>query len=169
LQAQQTSVKNRDPYLATIPWHWKRPHAGHVRRAILASGSLLPVCRQRESCGPCIPFWRLHRWSDELDRLSEWERRLSHAPAILVTELANRRLKIRLGCRDAVDFYENVYLRGVTVENLSSQERETTLFFHDDFHFHGTSIADTALYDPRLEGIIDYKERRYFLINVLSA
>jgi glucoamylase len=132
----------RDIY---YPYVGKENHAGHAFRfGVFADGQM--------------------SWTDSPD----WERRISYAPATLVTavELLNRRLKIRLGCRDTVDFYENVYLREVTVENLSSRPREIALFFHHDFHVYGTSIADTALYDPRLEAIIHYKGRRYFLADL---
>ena len=132
----------RDIY---YPYVGKENHAGHAFRfGVFADGQM--------------------SWTDSPD----WERRINYAPATLVTavELLNRRLKIRLGCRDTVDFYENVYLREVTVENLSSRPREIALFFHHDFHVYGTSVADTALYDPRLEAIIHYKGRRYFLANL---
>ena len=132
----------RDIY---YPYVGKENHAGHAFRfGVFTDGQV--------------------SWTDS----SDWERRLDYAQATLVTEveLINRRLKVRLGCRDAVDFYENVYLREVTIENLSSRSREITLFFHHDFHLYGTSIADTALYDPRLEAIVHYKGRRYFLANL---
>ena len=132
----------RDIY---YPYVGKENHAGHAFRfGVFTDGQV--------------------SWTDS----SDWERHLDYALATLVTEveLINRRLKVRLGCRDAVDFYENIYLREVTIENLSSRPREITLFFHHDFHLYGTSIADTALYDPRLEAIVHYKGRRYFLANL---
>ena len=132
----------RDIY---YPYVGKENHAGHAFRfGVFTDGQL--------------------SWIDSPD----WIRSLSYASDALVTEveLVNHRLKIRLNCRDAVDFYENLYLREVIVENLSSRSREITLFFHHDFHLYGTSIGDTALYDPRLEAIIHYKGRRYFLANV---
>lgn len=135
----------RDIY---YPYVGKENHAGHTFRfGIFTDGQL--------------------SWTDS----SDWERGLAYVPDTLVTavELVNRRLKVRLECRDAVDFYENVYLREITVENLSSRPREIISFFHHDFHLYGTSIADTALYDPRLEAIVHYKGRRYFLANLQAA
>lgn len=132
----------RDIY---YPYVGKENHAGHTFRfGVFADGHL--------------------NWIDSPD----WERRLSYAPDTLVTavELVNRRLKVRLECRDAVDLHENVYLREITVQNLSSRQREMVLFLHHDFHVYGTSIADTALYDPRVEAIVHYKGRRYFLANL---
>ncbi len=132
----------RDIY---YPYVGKENHAGHTFRfGVFTDGQL--------------------SWTDSPD----WERRLSYAADTLVTavELLNRRLKVRLECRDAVDLYENVYLREISVHNFSSRGREIILFFHHDFHVYGTSIADTALYDPRVEAIIHYKGRRYFVANL---
>jgi glucoamylase len=132
----------RDIY---YPYVGKENHAGHTFRfGVFTDGHL--------------------SWIDS----SDWERRLTYAPDTLVTavELVNRQLKVRLDCRDAVDFYENVYLREIRVHNLSSRQREIVLFFHHDFHLYGTSIADTALYDPRVKAIVHYKGRRYFLANL---
>ena len=132
----------RDIY---YPYVGKENHAGHTFRfGVFADGHL--------------------SWIDS----SDWKRRLSYAPDTLITmvELVNDRFNLRLECRDAVDFYENVYVREITVYNLSSLQRRIVLFFHHDFHLYGTSIADTALYDPRLEAIVHYKGRRYFLANL---
>lgn len=132
----------RDIY---YPYVGMENHAGHAFRfGVFSDGQL--------------------SWTDS----SDWKRRLSYAPDTLITavELINRRLKVHLECRDAVDFYENVYLREITVRNLSDRQREIILFLHHDFHLYGTSIADTALYDPRLKAIVHYKGRRYFSANL---
>ncbi len=105
-------------------------------------------------------------WLDSPD----WERRLLYEPDTLVTSvrLVNRRLSLSLDCHDAVDFYENIYLKEVVVHNGSGCPRDVLLFFHQDFHISETNIGDTALYDPRLRAIVHYKGRRYFLINTES-
>jgi GH15 family glucan-1,4-alpha-glucosidase len=106
-------------------------------------------------------------WTDE----AGWERELAHEPETLVTSvsLLNRRLGLAIACRDAVDFHENVYLRQTTVRNLLPRAREVRLFFHHDFHLYGNNIGDTALYEPRLQALIHYKARRYFLISILAG
>jgi GH15 family glucan-1,4-alpha-glucosidase len=103
-------------------------------------------------------------WVDE----REWDRRVGYEADTLVTDvtLTHSALGVRLQVRDAVDFHENLYLREVTVQNLASHPRELRLFFHQDFHLYGSEIGDTALYDPRLEAVLHYKGRRYFLVNV---
>lgn len=102
-------------------------------------------------------------WINEPD----WERLLTYEPDMLITtvRLVNRRLGITLNCRDAVDFHENIYLRETTVHNLINRPREICLFFHHDFYLYENNVADTALYDPRLQAILHYKGNRYFLIN----
>ncbi len=103
-------------------------------------------------------------WTDS----SDWQRslRYSHGTLVSAIDLTNHNLKVRLECRDAVDFHENIYLREVTVHNLAGRQRDVILFFHHDFHLYGSAIADTALYDPRLKAVVHYKGRRYFLTNV---
>jgi GH15 family glucan-1,4-alpha-glucosidase len=103
-------------------------------------------------------------WVDE----HGWDRRVGYEADTLVTDvtLAHSGLSVRLRVRDAVDFHEDLYLREVTVENLAPHTRELRLFFHQDFHLYGSEIGDTALYDPRLQAVLHYKGRRYFLVNV---
>ncbi|WKZ14941.1 MAG: glycoside hydrolase family 15 protein [Candidatus Jettenia caeni] len=97
----------------------------------------------------------------------DWERVLVYKPDTLVTavKLINQRFELMLDCRDAVDFHDNIYLREVIVHNLANRLREIRLFFHQDFHLYENNIADTALYEPRLQAIIHYKANRYFLVN----
>jgi GH15 family glucan-1,4-alpha-glucosidase len=67
-----------------------------------------------------------------------------------------------------VDFHENIYLREISVENLSPEKRRVELFFSHDFDISGNSIGDTAAFDPKSGGIVHYKGSRYFLINGLT-
>jgi GH15 family glucan-1,4-alpha-glucosidase len=81
-------------------------------------------------------------------------------------ELVSERLKLRITANDLVDFHENVYLRRLVVENLSATKRDVRLFFCHDFHIYGNDIGDTAAYRPEVKGLVHYKDRRYFLINL---
>lgn len=98
----------------------------------------------------------------------EWQRDLAYEEDTLVTDvtLVNERLRLRLRCRDTVDFDRDVYFRRVDVENRSGEEREFRLYFHHNFHVMGTEVGDTAYFDPRHRALIHYKGKRWFLCNV---
>lgn len=98
----------------------------------------------------------------------DWERDLKYIPETLVTDvvLTNSRLGIKLVIHDAVEFYLWVFLREVTVFDLSGRDREVRLFFGHDFHIYGNDVGDTAFYDPLTKSMIHYKDERWFLINV---
>lgn len=97
----------------------------------------------------------------------EWQKDLRYLPDTLVTEVKakHERLGLELMCHDAVDFHEPIYLKKIIVRNLTEQPREARLFFSHDFHLSGTEVGDTAYYDPRLQALVHYKGKRYFLIN----
>ncbi len=97
----------------------------------------------------------------------EWDRDLRYLPDTLVSEVSlyNKKLELLLVCHDAVDFHENVYLRGVRVENLSPSPRDIRVFFSQDLNISGNDIGDTAVFDPISGGIVHYKGARYFLAN----
>jgi len=100
----------------------------------------------------------------------EWERELRYAPDTMVTDvtLTNRKLKVRLACRDAVDFHEDLYLKEVILTNLAPQTREFRLFLNLDFGISGNDLGDTAGYDPKTGAVVHYKGARYFLAGGLS-
>lgn len=99
-----------------------------------------------------------------------WKVRMDYLDDSLVTnvELASGRLRLRVTLNDIVDFHENVYLRKLTVENLTGVARDVRLFFCHDFHIYGNDIGDTAAYRPEVKALAHYKDRRYFLINVYA-
>jgi GH15 family glucan-1,4-alpha-glucosidase len=99
-----------------------------------------------------------------------WERDLRYDPDSLVTRvtLFHQALGVRLVCRDAVDFHENIYLREITVENLQPRKREIRLFFGLELNISGNNVGDTASFDPETGGIVHYKGARYFLANALT-
>lgn len=97
----------------------------------------------------------------------EWKRDLRYLPDTLVTEvtLYRKELSLLMVCHDVVDFHENIYIREITVENLSGNRREVRLFFTQDFDISGNSVGDTAAFDPDTGGMVHYKGSRYFLSN----
>jgi glucoamylase len=96
-----------------------------------------------------------------------WQRQLRYKPGTLSTDvhLVNARLGLELVCTDAVDYAEPVYLRRVVVRDVKGRERDVRVFFHFDPSIGGTSVGDTANYDPRTNSVIAYKEDMYFLLN----
>ena len=99
-----------------------------------------------------------------------WEITQDYIDDTLVTnvKLTNKSLKIRITARDLVDFHENIYLKSMTVENLSDEEREVRIFLCQDFHISGNNVGDTAAFRPEVNGLLHYKGARYFLVNVCA-
>src|SRR5690349_3369718 len=97
----------------------------------------------------------------------DWQINREYVDESMMTAVTAKhdRLGVELECHDAVDFYENVLIRHVTVKNLKAESRNVRLFFHHDFHIRGTEVGDTALYSPEAQALLHYKDDRYFLIN----
>ncbi|MDQ3283885.1 MAG: glycoside hydrolase family 15 protein [Acidobacteriota bacterium] len=96
-----------------------------------------------------------------------WQRTLEYLRDTLVTDvlLQNDAIGLRLRCYDAVDPDSCVYVRKIVVRNLRSEARDIKLFLHHDFALYGTAIGDTVMFDPLSRGIVQYKSRRYVLVN----
>ena len=96
-----------------------------------------------------------------------WERSLRYRPETLLTDvtLANRSLQIEIVCNDTVASDENIFLRRITVKNLSDKKRSVRLFLHHDLRIYENPVGDTAFFDPTTNGLIHYKKHRYFLFN----
>jgi len=105
-------------------------------------------------------------WIDE----DAWDRSLDYEDDTLVAriDLVNKALGLKIVMRDVVDFHENIYIREIAVKNVSSQPIELRLFFHHDFHIYGSDIGDTVCFKPEEKGLLHYKGRRYFFVNVLT-
>ncbi len=97
----------------------------------------------------------------------DWDKELDYLDDTMVTEvrLTNLRLGLQLSCNDAVDFYENIYLRRITVRNLLDKPREVRIFFHHSFNISESDVGDTALFDPKINCVLHYKSDRFFLMN----
>ena len=96
-----------------------------------------------------------------------WQRTLDYLRDTLVTDvqLQNDAVGIRIRCYDAVDPDANVYVRKIVVRNLRDDAREVKLFLHHDFALYGNATGDTILFDPHANAIVQYKSRRYVLVN----
>lgn len=97
----------------------------------------------------------------------EWQTEMDYLDDTLITNVRaeNPALKVVLTFNGTVDFRENIFIRKVTVENLSSREIEARLFFYHDFHILENAVGDTALYEPHTRTLTHYKSKRYFVIN----
>src|SRR5690349_21731228 len=96
-----------------------------------------------------------------------WHRTLEYLRDTLVTDvqLQHETIGLRIRCYDTVDPDSNIYLRKIVVRNLRNEARDIKLFLHQDFGLYGNRIGDTVLFSPELRAIVQYKARRYVLIN----
>lgn len=74
-------------------------------------------------------------------------------------ELKNDQLEINLMLQDFVDIDTNSFIRHITIANPVSRERDVRLFMHQVFQISRAGRADTALYVPDDNYILDYKGR----------
>lgn len=114
--------------------------------------------------------FRLGLWVDgALHAIDDvpWQRTLEYLRDTLVTDvqLVNEAIGIRIRFYDAVDPDANILVRKISIKNLRNAKRDVKLFLHHDFSLYGNSIGDTVMYDPRSRGVMQYKARRYVLIN----
>jgi glucoamylase len=99
-----------------------------------------------------------------------WKIRMDYLDDSIISavELVNDALALRIVVNDCVDFHENIYLKKITVHNLSDREREVRVFLAQDFHIYGNEIGDTAEFRPEESALLHYKGERYFLVNIYA-
>lgn len=73
-------------------------------------------------------------------------------------------LKVTIKCSDFVDPEFNAFVRHMTIFNDADEERDLRLFMHQIFQISRAGRADTALYVPDDNYILDYKGRCCLLI-----
>ena len=100
-------------------------------------------------------FWANQGWSSH----QVYERDTLATDVTLRHEV----LGVELRCCDVVDFHRPLLVRRIVVTNLIDAERTVHLFHHQDFHLFGTKVGDTAYFDPQLDCLIHYRQRRYLL------
>lgn len=96
-----------------------------------------------------------------------WQKRLAYDRNTLVTQVEARHeeLGVAVFVNDCVHYWDNTYLRRMTVENLRPDGREVRLFFHQDLSIEETEVGDCAIYDPKWNAVYHFKRNSYFLIN----
>jgi glucoamylase len=97
-----------------------------------------------------------------------WKLEREYLGDTLVTKVVFSNDTLRIEVNDLVDFEENVYLKKISVANLTGNEKEVRIFLAHDFHIYGNDIGDTAAFRPENRTLLHYKGERYFLINILA-
>jgi GH15 family glucan-1,4-alpha-glucosidase len=101
-------------------------------------------------------------WVDD----GSWEVSVDFRDTALISKISmvNNKLQLKLFCEDFVDSEFNVLCRQITIANQSDREREVRLFMHQVFQISRAGRADTGLFVPEENYILDYKGRCSLLI-----
>lgn len=101
-------------------------------------------------------------WIDD----ESWETVVDFEAAALVSKITLRsaRLGVTLHFQDFVDIQYNAFIRQVHITNEGDSARDIRLFMHQVFHISRDGRADTAMYVPDDNYILDYKGRCCLLI-----
>ncbi len=83
---------------------------------------------------------------------------------VSVITMRSDNLQVELTFNDFVDNAHNAFCRQIAVTNLSDAAREIRLFTHQVFQISRAGRADTALFVPDANYILDYKGRCALLI-----
>lgn len=96
----------------------------------------------------------------------DWKIKVDLNPDALISEvsLINEILKIEIYSQDFVDQEYNVLCRNIYLKNNSESEREIRVFMHQVFQISRAGRADTGLFVPEANYILDYKGRVSLLI-----
>src|SRR5690242_6543973 len=96
-----------------------------------------------------------------------WESRVTFESEGLISDITlhSADLSVTVKMQDFVDPEYNALIRRIVVENESDQERDIRLFMHQVFQISRAGRADTALYVPDDDYILDYKGRCCLLIS----
>lgn len=98
---------------------------------------------------------------------SAWQTTVDfEADALISTvNMRNDELGVELNFKDFVDPNTNFFGRRIEIKNDREDEREIRLFMHQVFEISNAGRADTALYEPDEEYILDYKGRCVLLVS----
>src|SRR5690606_11554967 len=69
---------------------------------------------------------------------------------------------------DGIHQRECIYIKQITIRNVSDQAKEIRFFFHQDLIIEGTEVGDTAAYFPENNTVLHYKRSNYFMFNGFS-
>ena len=102
--------------------------------------------------------------------LSDWDTVPGYKEDTLVTEskARNKDEELEINFESCVHCQENVFLRKITFRNLSEEEREVEIFFEHDVELYGSQLGDTAFYHPYENSMVQYKQNRYLMVNIIE-
>jgi GH15 family glucan-1,4-alpha-glucosidase len=101
-------------------------------------------------------------WVDD----GSWNSKVNFETDAMVSEirLSHAELGVELYLKDFVDSQYNAFCRHLTVTNLFNDRRQIRVFFHQAFQISRAGRADTGLFVPEANYILDYKGRCSLLI-----
>ena len=104
----------------------------------------------------------LFSWVDD----GSWDISVSFETNALVSciRMNQRQLNIEIDLNDFVDNEHNAFCRRLNVTNLADRQRDIRIFMHQVFEISRRGRADTALFVPDENYILDYKGRCSLLI-----
>ena len=105
-------------------------------------------------------------WLDDND----WQISQDYLSDTLIgkTIATNSIINIELEFTDSVDHDHDVLMRHLTAKNLSEEEREIQVVFHQVFNISNTLSGDTAQYIPQENAILHYSGYRNFVVKASS-
>ncbi len=101
-------------------------------------------------------------WVDD----ASWKVSVDFEPDALVSavKMVNDNLQLEINFQDFVDYEYNCFCRLISVTNRGTAPREIRLFMHQVFQISRAGRADTGLFVPDSNYILDYKGRCSLLI-----
>jgi GH15 family glucan-1,4-alpha-glucosidase len=102
------------------------------------------------------------KWTDD----GSWNVEIDFEIDALISDihLTSKELGVSLHLQDFIDHDYNALIRHITISNNADKEREIRLFMHQVFEISRAGRADTAIYVPDENYILDYKGRYCLLI-----
>ena len=105
-------------------------------------------------------------WTDA----SDWEVDSDFETDALISNvtLTNKRINVELRLHDFVDYQQNIFIRRINVKNLADNDREIRIFMHQIFQISRYGRADTALFVPDDNYILNYRGKKCHLVYAQS-
>jgi GH15 family glucan-1,4-alpha-glucosidase len=101
----------------------------------------------------------------------EWQCSVSIDTDALIAHVTweSTELELKVSSTDFVDSDHNIFFRRLNLANMANRDRELRLFMHQVFEISQNGRADTALFVPEDNYILDYKGRCSLLVYAQSA